>query len=898
MEYLIRECERQQLHLVPPQTITPGHITDLLFDLPTDPPIAITEESQLAWTAALRDAPPENLETLMANPPPPDDVLAWHELAHTISRLHRDLAGYQLTFNDAADAAERLELLGEAARWRSLQDLHHRYTAQLSAAGLACPYAINVRRLRLAESITEQTHVALISIVELNANQRLAVNRLADAGVNISALVHAPQSLKQRFDELGCVLPQAWLDEPVHIDEQLIAVTDRPSDQAQQAIRFVAGLDGKYAAAEITIGVSDADLVDPVQHAGEWAGLAIHAADGVAITRTLPYRLLDVIARWLDGNRFADFASLLRHPDVERWLRKRFRQQQENGDSASFGIGDWIGLLDRYFSDHLHQRLDGSWLGSDSQRHRLKHIYTQVQHLLKPLISDAQPKPLAQWGDAILLVLRELYSHRKTLPYQTREACNQLRDVLTQYAQVNVELQPSVTAATALRLLHRQTADLMIAQPDREGQIEMLGWLELHLDPAPAMVLLGINDGKVPAAVVGDQFLPDSLRIALGLPNNTRRYARDAYLLQATINSRENLLLVAGRSAADGEPLAPSRLLLACDPEQLPARVALLCNDKHARRWPTPIGAPQPSDECHFMPLPPPPSQPPALEKMSVTSFRAYLNCPYRFWLSHIERLRAITDDADELDPLNFGSLAHHVLERFGKDESIRISADEKPIAEFLHAQLDQIASDEFGRQPVPAVRVQLERLRRRLDAFAREQAKLRQEGWIIVHSEYVVPEESYLDVPGQPPMRISGKIDRIDQHEIEGTFRLIDYKTSEQPATPFETHHGGKKYRDDRWIDLQLPLYRFLAHQHGYHDAEVGYIVLPKQPEKVAYLPGTWTDEQFETAIDKARQVVMDIRAGLFDPNPDYRSSKYDDFATICRISVLGGDDDPEGDN
>ena len=32
------------------------------------------------------------------------------------------------------------------------------------------------------------------------------------------------------------------------------------------------------------------------------------------------------------------------------------------------------------------------------------------------------------------------------------------------------------------------------------------------------------------------------------------------------------------------------------------------------------------------------------IDRLPVTAFRDYLQCPYRFWLKHVERLRAVED--------------------------------------------------------------------------------------------------------------------------------------------------------------------------------------------------------------------------------------------------------------
>src|SRR4029453_3255154 len=63
-------------------------------------------------------------------------------------------------------------------------------------------------------------------------------------------------------------------------------------------------------------------------------------------------------------------------------------------------------------------------------------------------------------------------------------------------------------------------------------------------------------------------------------------------------------------------------------------------------------------------------SQP--LPALSVTKFRDYMACPYRFYLRHVLELQAVDDQADELDGGTFGGLAHWVLEQFGRAEDAK----------------------------------------------------------------------------------------------------------------------------------------------------------------------------------------------------------------------------------
>lgn len=893
---LLKQCAARGLNasiMVPPRTVTPGAMVDVLA--PARMATATTEESVLAWTAALRAMDRGIIAPLVPKPPKDDDVQSWRDLAQTVHALHVELSGHHLDFNAVAEQAERMEMMREGDRWRALAVVHNEYRSTLAACNLTDPHEAQWNAL---EDPRNDSHVVLIGVVELNAIQRRVISRMD----RVTSLIHAPESMSGMFDELGCVAPKAWADRHIAVDPNTIIVADRPEDQAQAVMRCVSELSRTpratgeaHTAGSITIGVADVGLDDTIAHAADWAGVPIHRAEGVPIARTGPYKLLAQIAAWLDRPCFANLAALLRHPHLEHWLHAQLTPAIE-GDIVDAGVRNWITLLDNYFTDHLHEKFHGVWLESAKRKRELKIVFDAVQRLLAPL-EGRRERPLGEWTEPALKVLRDVYTSAGELDEIAEHSCIAIADAFTAMQTIAEPLQPICSSGFAFRLALETASRATIASPIRHDQIESLGWLELHLDPAPALILAGVNDGALPQAVTSDAFLPDRLRHALGLMCNADRYARDAYLLEAIGNSRETLRLVTGRRAADGEPLTPSRLLLACKAEELPSRILRLCTAEDAERWPLPIGAPRPAETCSFI-IPRPPQGPVSIDRMSVTSFRTYLQCPYRFWLQHIQKLKRTADDGDELDAMAFGTLAHEVLNQFGRDTSIRDSANTESIQHWLRAALDRISLATFGRDALPAVRIQLERLKARLDGFATKQAKLIAEGWRIHHCEYVLPETASLhfstEEPNQPPMRITGCIDRIDRHEASKTWRIIDYKTGDSPITPFKAHHGSAKPKDE-WIDLQLPLYRYLAAQaHIEGEIEVGYIALPKDAGKVEFLHADWSVEQLASAIDTARDVVRRIRAGEFWP-PSAVDAAFDDFATICQTLALSSDDDDE---
>ncbi len=890
---LLEHCETARLRLVPPQVHTPGQMVDVLAPH-REVPTATSFEQVLAWINALRTAGPATLGPLLPHPPDESAFLDWYHLAQTIDRLHEELAGDELSFADVADQARTMSMEGEADRWEALHKLHAAYCRALLEAGLVDPHEARAEAIKHA-AVPNDRLIVLIGVLDLNAVQRAVLNSLADP---ITALIHAPQNLADHLDEFGCVQPSAWEHTTINIDDEQIVMADRPADQAQAALRAIADHDGRYAAQDITIGLGDESQVPVLAQAGRWAGVIFHNPAGEPLSRSAPFRLWQVGADWLTERRFAHLAALLRPPDLEGWLTARMNTATSNNPAAANAIECWQTILDDYFGEYLQGKCTGKWLGSPQQQQQLSIAYNAVNELFSPL-DDATLRSIKQWCQGALDVLSTVYVNDEKSPGDQTdsdliEPCSALRDVCADLASAAPQLCPEIDGPTALRLLLAQAGARRIPQDPRRGQIEMLGWLELHLDTAPALVVTGFTEGCVPHSLTADAFLPDALRRALGMTDNTRRYARDAYILKALLNSRQDVTIILNRRTDDDEPLAPSRLLLACPRSKLAERVQTLCGEYETQPWVHPIGVDAPAERSRFD-TPQLPTDLIAPESIPVTWFREYLLCPYRFALRRLMKLTGRADDAAELDAGQFGSLAHQVLRIFGEDGEIADCDDANRIASFLASTLQTLVKQRYGDHPMPAVQVQVSRLRQRLERFAQYQAQRRADGWKIERCEYELPSSTVLEVPGQSPMRITGRIDRIDRHERTNEWCIIDYKTSESAKTPDKAHRG-RNFFGGEWIDVQLPLYQHLAAQHGIDGAvSLAYFTMPKDPAGVEVRPALWNDAQLEEAIETARMVLKNIRQGAFEMNHDLGKS-YDDFARICQTTAFvteaqGGD-------
>ncbi|MBQ7110310.1 MAG: PD-(D/E)XK nuclease family protein [Thermoguttaceae bacterium] len=414
-----------------------------------------------------------------------------------------------------------------------------------------------------------------------------------------------------------------------------------------------------------------------------------------------------------------------------------------------------------------------------------------------------------------------------------------LHQEFDKFEAIPQELTADATGADAIRTILKELAKTTIPPFPGADLVELQGWLDLPFDDAPNLILTGFNEGIVPSSKSSDLFLPNETRRELGLEDARRRFARDACLTSALAASKRNFFVVFGRRSLQNDPKTPSRFAFATAPEKVPPRVCRFfagggSNDlaelearQLGRPFPkaplvadagndvenaganatanadaesveTPIQTTSVANAATRLAVGPPspsPSEPPrpvgfsvpilrttgpAPSKMKVTEFRDFLACPYRYFLRRALNLRAAAPETTaEMNAAAFGTLAHDALRDFGVAPEIRDSTDADAISAWLSERLDVVASRYFNELSSPFVRVQIEQIRSRLDAFARWQALWRRSGRQIKFVEASPRSGSItFDVGGGRPVEIFGRLDRIDYDPRENRWFVFDYKT------------------------------------------------------------------------------------------------------------------------
>ncbi len=841
--------------LLSPKVVTPGW-----FLQTRDDEAAGDWIDRVAWVEVLESvADWSEYEALF--PAPPGEGNNWAGgLAREMTGLRRSLQENGLLLSTAA---RKLRETVEAERWEALARLEDLVERKLQSWGLKSRGRLLAEGLKMPAGISR---IVLAGVAEMPPLVERAW--LAWDG-RVTALIGAPESEAGNFSMTGSPLT-AWSQRPLPWPGGSIQVVADPRQQAVEALRVIGEM--KTPSSEVALGSADGDVGDELARAFTREGWPAFHPAAARVTGGLS-RWFKIWGEWLADPTLATMADLLSLPETGVLVAGKRAQKAKR----------LAELRDRWMvvrTEDLQRRIA-------AENFRDEFDKESAAELLKAA------EALEGWRGSFLgndpggAMERLLAALARTGP-ATEEASNAMAEWLTEAAPVMARVKRG--ARFWIEQMLSEVPSPAPLPPD--GRVlDVQGWLELFHEPGRHLVLCGMNDGKVPARSGGEPWLSETSRDRLGLIKDADRAARDAFLYQAMLEARRDggrVDVICGKSGAGGEALLPSRLVLAAGRDELPGRVMALFKEveppEAGLRW---------HADWQWTPrvVAPP-------VRLNVTSLGDYLTCPFRYYLKHVVKMQGSEAGRAEWNARDFGTVAHEVLERWGRDTEAREFEKTEAIHAWLSAELDRVVGEGFGKRVPLAVRIQTEALRQRFAWLSRVQALHRADGWEVVDVERKV------ELPvGEA--QIVAKIDRIDRHRDSGRLRVLDYKTGKvdgvdkahrkklTAASTLPLHltmdcpavYAGEdkgKSADFLWHNLQLPLYAAALVKRGEALPAPCYFTLRSTEADVAI--HEWS--AFETADLEAAQACADwvagqIAAGVFWPPAE--KVTYDDYAVLA---------------
>jgi ATP-dependent helicase/nuclease subunit B len=767
--------------ILSPKVVTPGSFLKL-----RDDEAAPDWVERVAWVEVLESITDWSSYAALF-PEPPGEGKNWARgLAQEMANLRRSLQENGLLLSSAA---RKLRETVEAERWEALGKLEDLVERKLQTWGMKS------RSRLLAEGISLPagfTHIVLAGAPEMPP---LVERAWLAWDLTVTALIGAPATEAANFSAVGRPLA-SWNERSLTWPDGSIQVVADPRQQAVAALRIVGEM--KTPSNEVALGSADTEAGDELARAFTREGWPAFHPAAAPVTGGLT-RWFKIWSNWLADPSLATLADLLSLPETGVLVAgKRAKKAKRLAE-----------LRDRWMVVRTEDLKRRASAGKSGQ--------TWDQESTEELLKAAET--LEDWRAGFLgenfsgALTRMLGVLARTGP-KADEAANAMLDWLAEAADLIRQVKRGPGFWIELMLSEAPSPTPL---PPEGRVLDVQGWLELFHEPGQHLVLCGMNEGKVPARSGGEPWLSEAGREKLGLIKDSDRAARDAFLYQSMLESRRDggrVDVICGKSGAGGESMLPSRLLLAGTREELPARVKVLFQEveppEAGMRW---------HADWQWKPRVLATS-----DRLNVTSLGDYLICPFRYYLKHVVNMRTSEPARTEWNARDFGTVAHEVLERWGRDSEAKDFEKPDALHTWFSNELDRVVVEWFGKKVPLAIRIQTEALRQRFLWLSRIQAANRQAGWEVVDVERKVELAA-----GEA--KIIAKIDRIDRHRDSGRLRVLDYKTGtvkgvEQAhrkkltaASTLPRHlswecpavYAGEdkgKSANFLWHNLQLPLY------------------------------------------------------------------------------------------
>ncbi|MEH6605858.1 MAG: PD-(D/E)XK nuclease family protein [Pseudomonadales bacterium] len=438
---------------------------------------------------------------------------------------------------------------------------------------------------------------------------------------------------------------------------------------------------------------------------------------------------------------------------------------------------------------------------------------------------------------------------------------------------------------SALELLARHMQETVYHRQTQSAQVQLLGGLEASGQGFDYLWLVGMGDRQWPRPPRPHPLLPLELQVRLGMPNASVERELDYSIRLSRGFTHSSSHLVISYPRVQDDVVCQLSPLLASD-EQWPVSVVPPDTPEHLL-FETSSTSETVQDENGKAFL--------LAGAGNSAALRDQAACPFKAYLSHRLKIRALDEPYTGLTPAEKGTAVHRALEYLWG-----VYTSQQALLEAKNGELDSKIGEavELGLAAIE---------NRRLDTIPRKLAELERlrlhkllVKWLELEAqrppfEIVTTEQDYSLELGNITWR--QRLDRVDRLS-DGRLLLIDYKTGLVNPT------GWLKPRPQ---DPQIPLYELTLRQSG---PVAGVAVASLRSDGLAFQGvsadaleldqikalddmrldpplADWAalEEQWLTELTLLANEYTDGRASV-DPHTA-ASCNYCDYAPVCRINL-----------
>jgi len=427
--------------------------------------------------------------------------------------------------------------------------------------------------------------------------------------------------------------------------------------------------------------------------------------------------------------------------------------------------------------------------------------------------------------------------------------------------------------------------------------IQVMGFLESRALDFKNIILLGVNENKLPRTAIGNTYIPFIARKAFGLPTYDDHQAIYAYHFKRVLQRAKNIWMLHDTEVAIDGSGEKSRFIL-----QLQNTASrdnrLTINEKS-------INVPYKSNSYKkeltvaktpaIMELLNKYTDPEEKKRISPSRLVIYIDCKLRFYLQYVAKVPEKDPILEQIDARVFGNIVHRTMELIytpykGKELTVEIiDGLSKDIEPHIQKAMEE-ASVVHSSYNLHGIDVLLESVIRKLVSRIIQEDKKNLPFTIQGLEEEV--EHKLMLTDGREVL-LGGTVDRID--EKDGSRTIIDYKSGRVDLVS-RTHSGiedTEKYLDAYFTDgkyksgFQTYFYMLLMKLTSDQPVKGAIYELKKLGDGKKYLRKgeTMSDEMGSTYQGKLQNLIQEILdpSVPFDQTENLTKCSYCPYTTIC---------------
>ena len=368
--------------------------------------------------------------------------------------------------------------------------------------------------------------------------------------------------------------------------------------------------------------------------------------------------------------------------------------------------------------------------------------------------------------------------------YQTYTLLERFRALVSENL---LTVEPTTLRRLLLQVLRKATVPF---HGDPVEGIQIMGVLETRNLDFDNLLLLSVNEGKMPHPPGTNSFIPYPLRKAYGLTDIEKQGAVYAYYFYRLIQRARHIRMMYNCTSSKSHMAEMSRFMRQMLLSGRFEITSLTLSAPQDAIKEQPITADKPQGLLSLL-NPPADDLPHGVRPLSPSALNKYLDCPLKFYFSRLHRLQIPDPATDDIQNKTFGDLFHKAAELLYQDVADatgRVSPS--VLKKFLDGadpfhQLSLYVERAFTELRIPRNEVAAITAEEYLRNLVRYDARQHELQIIALERTFSIALQVRLSDHQTGTIHVGGCIDRLDCITDPQTgrriVRVVDYKTGEK---------------------------------------------------------------------------------------------------------------------